>query len=312
MLRRRSCHEATLARLAQNKKASRARDLEKDVQIKELQAQLLALQNATEQRLAAIESRERDVAAREMNVQKVERRQAQVHQYLSDKETKLHHDRIALEQLRTSIKTRVEDSIDRVVHPPVLPSTKRVRLNSTSASISEVSIELGRGTSLSSRASTRYKTNEPSQANTLDSFESCKAIPCSERHAVRRKGNKGNLHRQYAPASRTHQSQIPVPVVCSERKLPSEGDLRKILSVSRQSNIPISTRIKKLRAEASSGVTKPESGLQTTKPSVTKQPKTVHKSSVAVCSPSVAQPRYNTRSVARNANKAGALPRLWI
>jgi hypothetical protein len=309
---RRTCHEATIKRLTENKKAARARDQKKDDQIKELQAQRLALQNSTEQRLAAIKLRERSLAAREANVQKIERRQAQVKRYLDDNEKKFHQDRIALEQLRNSIAVRIEQTSDYISHGLSLFSSRRASHNSSRASISEVSIELARGISVPSKASGRQVPLALCSVNAPVSAEVFITAPPSERNAVRRRANTGNLHRRFAPELQVQQSQLPVSVACVERRLPSEGDLQEILSASKKSYIPISVRMKQLGAQAAPVASKPESKLQSKQADALKQPKTSILRLAVVASPRVAAPRYNTRSVARNANKAGALPRLWI
>jgi phosphatidylserine/phosphatidylglycerophosphate/cardiolipin synthase-like enzyme len=197
--RRRTCHEATIKRLTENKRTARARDQKKDDQIKELQAPLLALQQATEQRLSEMEMREKNIAAREADVQKVERRQAQVERYLDDKEKKFHQDRIALEQLRYSIAIRAQHTPNDSSQGLSASCIRRASHNSTCASISEVSIELAGCISVSSSASSHQ---EPASSCSVDATESwglSATAQHSERNAIRRRAHTGHLHRRYAP-----------------------------------------------------------------------------------------------------------------
>lgn len=305
---RRKCHEASLRRLKEQKKAARARDNEKNSRIEELEAQLLVLQTATEEVSAALDLREQDISAREAKVKQSERRQAQVAKYLDNKERKLHEDRAAFEQLRSSVPTHtIERSTivpDQVFHPLIVQANR----NSSSSSISKVSIELARG-AISTSSSQSLGTSAQLDATRAPCMvESQMSDHLSNANAVRRRAHTGNLRKRYAPISGSEPSQLPLPEAFEERKLPSEGDLHEVLfSSSKRSNIPISTRMKQLQAGVTSTCGKPASVLQSTNTNVKRQRK-IPKNPLAVALPSVASQRYKTRSIARNAKEV-AVPR---
>jgi hypothetical protein len=298
----RKCHEATLQQLEKYTKAAEARDNEKNARIQALEAELLALQNATEEVTFALELHEREMQTRGARVDKQERQQAQIAKHLEGKERKLLQDRAAFDQLCSS---RVGFITRTSIELSTRPSS-----NSASSSVSKVSQNLAEGVKSSSTyvvgASCAPLGVAPAPVSQTVELPSNKNI-------VRRRANTGNLHKRYAPVERSHPSRIPLPVEAfTEHKLPSEGDLYGALKASKRSNIPISTRVLRSKAHMPTITAKPDDVIQTKNTNVQKQRKGSENTSPVIQQvvPLVAPHRYHTRGAARNANKALTLRQL--
>jgi hypothetical protein len=181
--------------------------------------------------------------------------------------------------------------------------------SSSSTFASEVSIELARGNAVSLDDSASFDFPAGSQelcAPESDEYHAT-AQP-SNRNAMRRRANTGNLRRRYAlPETPCHPSKIPIPVAPTERKLPSEGDIHGVLSASSKSNIPISTRMRQLNENVSLVFNKADTMLEGKNINVPKSKKGAKKAAVILDPKATRQPYYNTRSAVRIANKAGCL-----
>lgn len=307
-------HKAILRQFKEHQKIAQNRETEKNARIHALEAELLALQNATEAVTSALELREMEMDLREAQMDKRERQLAQIAKQLEDKETKLRQDRAAIEQLRFS-------SIESITRATIVEagqmldqSSLATSESSFSSSVSEVSCDLAEDT-ISANDSLVGGESSASvgMARVLKSDSTHEHDLLPNNNALRRRANTTNLHKRYALFVGCQPSEIPHPAEAStDHKLPSECDLYEVLKASKRSNIPVSTRMKQGKAKVETGRAKPDLVIETKNVNTLEKPKGGKNASPLdqQVAPPVAPHRYHTRGAARIANKALALRQL--
>lgn len=307
-------HEAILQQFKEHQKIAQNRETEKKARIHALEAELLALQNATEAVTSALDLREMEMNLREAQMNKRERQLAQIAKRLEDKETKLRQERAAIEQLRSS-------SIDSVKRATIVTAGQMLHHSSLAtsessflSSVPEVSCDLAEDTISANGSLVGGESSAPvAMARVLKSDSTHVQVSPFNKNALRRRANTTNLHKRYAPVIGCQSSGIALPTEAStDHKLPSEGDLHEVLKASKRSNIPVSTRMKQGKARVTTSRAKLDLVIDTKNVNTLEKPKGGKNTSPInqQVAPPVAPHRYHTRGAARNANKALALRQL--